>query len=73
MPSTTIPPGLPDVETPPPEVDPRSTRQILLAVERKLDAFLEAIEDEEEAEERPPKNLDGVIQGGPRDQSQSLG
>lgn len=45
--------------------------ETLLRVERKLDALIAALADEDE--EPPSRTLDGEIAGGERDQGMSLG
>lgn len=68
------PPGLPAVETPPPEADTRTTRQIMLSIEGKLDGLIDALADLEESDdEAEGTTLDGEPAGKPRDQTQSLG
>lgn len=77
------PPGLPEPVTPPPSSRPSQLDRIELRLqnldgrlERITDALLalvSSLEDRDEEEERPSKDLDGNIAGGPRDQSRSLG
>lgn len=72
--ASSIPPGLPEPVIPPPDVDSRTTRAILLDVEKKLDALLEAMELADPEDEEPEAlTLDGEPAGKARDQTQSLG